>query len=208
MMRHRTARTALVFLITAVVITGCASEGSAPVTSQSIAAPSKHLLTSADIDKAPAGSPARAFLRHWSNLQYLSWSAALSDYEPTLARNIGVKQLVEALKTQAASFPVVKPVLRGTARVGDEYVVRYSIPNVAGDLFPTSISWRRIGRSWKIHYDTQLDGMLQTAAQARVQNEINPNASRPSKEAIQAGVEAAQLQSQYLEATYRRTSKP
>ena len=200
--------TALVLLITALAAAGCTNTGSTPVSSQSIASPPKHLLTSVDIDRAPAGSPARAFLHHWSNLQYLSWNAALSDYEPTLVRSIGVTRLVEALKTQAASFPLAKPVLRGTDRIGDEYVVRYSIPNGSGQLFPTSISWRRVNGGWKINYDPQLDGMLQAAAQARVQNEIDPNASSPSKKALRAGAEAARLQSQYLQATYQRTWKP
>jgi hypothetical protein len=201
---NRTSRNASILLVTALAVAGCASNGSKSVSSQSIAAPPARLLTSTDIKKGPAGSPERAFLRHWSYLQYLSWSAAVSDYEPALARSIGVTRLVEALKTQATYFPTAKPLFRGTVRVGDEFVVRYSIPDGSGHLTPTSVSWRRVNGEWKIHYDTQLDGMLQTAAQLRVQNEIDPNASRPSKKAIQAGVEAARLQSQYLQATYRR----
>jgi hypothetical protein len=205
---YTTTRTAVLVCATALAVAGCATTDSEPVNSQSIAAPAQNLLTSADISEVPAGTPGRAFLQYWSNLQYRAWSAALSAYEPTLARSIGVGQLVEALKTQAASFATSKPVLRGTTRVGDQYVVRYSIPDATGRLFASSISWRRSAGSWKIHYDTQLDGMLQLAAQTRVQNEIDPNASRPSKAAVQAGVQASRLQSQYLQSTYRGTSNP
>jgi hypothetical protein len=207
-MLNRTSHPTLILLITALIVAGCASKHSQPVNSQSIAAPPKHLLTAADIAKAPADSPERAFLRHWSYLQNLSWDAALSDYEPALARYIGVARLLDALKLQASYFPTAKPLLRGTARVGDAFVVRYSVPNGYGQLVATSISWRRINRAWKIHYDTQLDGMLQFAAQTRVQNEIDPNASQPAKKAIQAGIVAARLQSQYLQSTYRAQSKP
>jgi hypothetical protein len=206
---NHTPRRALILSVLALTLAGCASKGSQPVSSQSIAAPPKHLLTAADIAKAPADSPERAFLRHWSYLQNLSWDAALSDYEPALARYIGVARLLDALKLQASYFPTAKPLLRGTRRVGGgEFVIRYSVPNGYGQLVATSISWRRVNRAWKIHYDTQLDGMLQSAAQTRVQDEIDPNAPQPAKKAIQAGIAAARLQSQYLQSTYRGQSAP
>src|SRR5436305_1322483 len=147
-------RSALTLSVLAIAVAGCASKHSQPVISQSVAAPPKHLLTASDIARMPADSPERAFLRHWSSLQNQSWDAAVSDYEPALARYIGVARLLEALKSQASYFPTAKPRLRGTTRVGDEVVIRYTVPNGSGQPVATSISWRRVNRAWKIHYET------------------------------------------------------
>jgi hypothetical protein len=141
-------------------------------------------------------------LDYWSLLQYHAWSAALGIYEPRLVSSIGALNIVEALKTNASFFPIVKPLIRGESRSKDETVIRYRLPDVHGQVFQTSISWRRIGGKWRIHYDPQLDGMLQTERQATVQNELDPNASTPSPKARQAGAAAASWQSAYLQRYY------
>jgi hypothetical protein len=167
------------------------------------------MLRTADLKRATSGSAERSFLNFWSNVQYRAWSAALSQYEPTLATSVGVSNIIEALKTQNSYFQTVKPVLKGTVRVGDEAIVRYAIPDSTGHLFRTSMSWRRSGGTWKIHYDPQLDSMLQTEETARVQNSIDPNAAQPSKKALRAGADAARLQSFYLQSQFGRgQSKP
>jgi hypothetical protein len=62
----------------------------------------------------------------------------------------------------------------------------------------SSISWRQTPDGWKIHYHPQLDFILQVYAQTRAQNEIDPNAERPAKRALEAGARAARLQAEVL----------
>jgi hypothetical protein len=200
---NRIGKTAPPLLTAVVLLVGCSSGGSEAVSSQSIASLKKHLVTSADIARTAPNSPARAFLQYWANVQYRAWSAALSQYESALATTVGVVNIVEAMKTQSSYFETVKPVVEGTAHTGNEAIVRYQIPDAAGDLFATSMSFRRNGNRWLIHYDPQLDGMLQTAETARVQNAVDPNAPKPSKEAIKAGADAARLQSFYLQSQHQ-----
>jgi hypothetical protein len=162
------------------------------------------LVSSADISKTAPDSPERAFLRYWSALQYSAWSAALSSFEPALVRSIGPPRLVEALKSGKEYFPTAAPTLRGSVRVGDEVIVRYRVRSPAGALVTNSVSWRRASAGWRIHYDSGLDGLLQSSVQADVQARIDPTAPRPSKQAVQAGLAASHLQSQYLRGAGKR----
>jgi hypothetical protein len=183
-------------LATVVAVAGCSSGGSEAVSSQSIATvKEQHLLTTADINRSPAGSPQQAFLKYWSAAQFRAWSAVLSLYEPALVKSVGVVTLVEGLKSHATYFPTVKPVIRGVFRAGDQAIVRYKVPDGAGQLYATSISLRRSGDTWRIHYDPQLDGMLQTGETAKVQSATDPNAPTQSKAALVAGANAGRLQS-------------
>jgi hypothetical protein len=193
----------LALLATAMVV-GCSEDGTDAVSAESIVTPPSRLLSSADVSKTPPDSAERAFLRHWSALQYSAWSAALASFEPALVGAITAPQLVEALKTGASYFSTVKPSLRGSARVGDQVIVRYQVPSPGGPLITSSVSWRRTSLGWRIHYDPSLDGMLQASTQAQVQAGINPAAAEPSKEAMQAGLAASRLQSQYLGRTQGR----
>lgn len=197
----------LVFLVTAIGSAGCSSGGSEAVSSQSIASVEGNLITAADIRRTPPNSAQRSFLQFWADVQYRAWSAALAQYEPALATSVGVTNIVEALKTESSYFERFKPVLKATVRVGNQAVVRYIIPDAAGNPTATSISWERVGNEWRIHYDPQLDGMLQAAETARVQTALDPNAPKPSKAALRAGADAARLQSFYLQSQYQGSPK-
>jgi hypothetical protein len=188
----------LIALLTSAALSGCSGNDSGAVGSESIVTPPDHLISSADVSKTPVGSAERAFLRYWSVLQYSAWTAAVSAFEPSLVRFIGAPQLVEALKTGSSYFRTVKPTLRGRVRAGDEVIVRYRVENPAGSVVTSSISWRRTPRGWRIHYDPSLDGLLQASAQAQVQTDTDPTAAQPSKRALQAGLAASRVQSQYL----------
>ena len=199
---------AVALVATAVAVAGCSSGGSEAVTSQSIATVKQRLLTSAEINRPRAGSPQQAFLKYWSAAQFRAWSAVLSMYEPALVKNVGVATLLEGLKSQATYFQTLKPVMQGVVQTGDQAVVRYEIPDGAGQLFATSMSLRRSGDRWRIYYDPQLDSMLQTGETARVQSATDPNAPKQSKAALVAGANAGRLQSYYLQSQYQGASKP
>jgi hypothetical protein len=198
---------ALALLATAVAVAGCSSGGSEAVSSESIATVKENLLTAAEINRTRAGSPQQAFLKFWSAAQFRAWSAVLSLYEPALVKRVGVATLVEGLKSQATYFQTLKPVMQGVVRVGDQAIVRYEVPDGAGQLFATSMSLRRSGGTWRIHYDPQLDSMLQTGETARIQSVIDPNAPKQSKGALVAGANAGRLQSYYLQSQYQGASK-
>jgi hypothetical protein len=190
-----------------IVSAACGRDSSGATTTASIAEteqgppappPQETPVTAADIGKTRPGSAERAFLDYWSALQYSAWSAALAYYEPGLVRAIDPVRIVEALKGQASYFPTTKPKLRGKSRIGPQVVVRYSVTDPSGRPALSSITWKRSGGKWRIHYQPFLDAMLRSAAQSRVQAQIDPNATQPSEQAVRAGAAAAQLQSQYL----------
>lgn len=194
----RATASALLALLAAAAFTSCSGKENDAVSAESIVTPPERLISSADIAKTALGSPERAFLRHWSALQYSAWSVVLSNFEPALVRFIGAPLLVEALKPGAAYFRTARPMLRGRVRVRDQVIVRFRVQNIAGTSVTSSISWRRTSLGWRIHYDPSLDAMLQASMQEQVQAEIDPTAAQPSKKALQAGLGAFRLQSQYL----------
>jgi hypothetical protein len=197
--RASLARTlaALLAVSGALSFSACSGDDSASVTAESVADEAERLVSREDLRRTSVGSPERAFLTYWSHLQYASWSLALDYFEPELVAVLGEADLVEAFKIQTSYFRSVKPTLHSSVRLGDEVVVRYRLRG-AGKAFPMSISWRRSGGRWRIHYDPQLDAMLQSAVQTRVQSEIDPAATTPSRGALKAGLRAARRQSDYL----------
>jgi hypothetical protein len=186
----------LALVVTASLV-ACSGKGT-DTSGESVVTPPEHLISSADIAKTAPNSAERAFLRYWSNLQSSAWSAALASFEPGLVNAITVPRLIEALKTGATYFPTVAPTLRPSVRVGDQIIVRYRLPSAAGAIVTSSVSWRRTSAGWRIHYYPALDAMLQASTQAQVQASIDPNATEPSKQAVQAGLAASRIQSQYL----------
>ena len=77
---------------------------------------------------------------------------------------------------------------------------RCSLPGAEprGTTVTSSVAWRRMSGGWRIHYYPALDAMLQASMQAQVQASIDPIAAEPSKKAVQAGLVASRIQSQYL----------
>jgi hypothetical protein len=194
------------------LVAGCAGDDSQATTTASIAeveqapplgAPRLELLTAAEINETRAESPERAFLRYWSALQYSAWNVALAFYEKGLVQTIGPVRLIEALKGQASYFPTTKPQPSGRDHLGGQVIVRYGIADPAGQRIVSSITLRRRGSTWRIHYQPFLDAMLRSAAQTRIQTQVDPNATRLWEQALRAGAEAARLQSDYLRRSQR-----
>ena len=168
------------------------------VDSQSIADPAYRLVTRAEVDRTKPNSPDRAFLNYWSTLQFSSWVEALSYFDRELVRSIGAPLLLEALKSQQLAFRLAKPlIVRTYARQG-KWVIRYLLRGIDDKVQPSAIQWQRTGSGWRIYYFPELDNMLRTAAQGRVQTDVDPLAPTPSKRAIRAGAEAARRQSAYI----------
>lgn len=188
----------------AVAATGC-NGGSDDDVPESIVRTETQLISAREVADTRSGSPERAFLRFWSNLQYESWLVAISFFRPPLVDAIGDDRLIGTLSVHREYFRLTKPVFRGRVRAGRDYVTRYLAPvSVGGPPVPLSITWRRDGRTWRIHHVPQLDEMLRVFEQVRVQADIDPLAGRPSRRALRAGTVASLLQARFLAAERRR----
>jgi hypothetical protein len=189
-------------LAIAVVLTlaACGGNGANDVTTMSIVEPPAELLVTPDeIGRQQPGSAGRAFLRYWSALQYSAWTVAIGHYDPRFVRLVGLPRFIDAMRAQASYFRTAKPKLGRTQRDERQAVVRYSIRGFDGRPMSTSTTWKQTGEKWQVLYDPQLDVILQSYAQNEAQARIDPNARTHSKEALEAGRRAAQLQSRFLE---------
>ena len=62
------------------------------------------VVSQADIAKPAPGSPTRAFLQYWANLQFQAWTTAARTYEPGLRRLVGEELLIRALEGQGPIY--------------------------------------------------------------------------------------------------------
>jgi hypothetical protein len=199
-------RTSLAWVVPAVLavsgalfVGACSSDDSGSVAAQTVVDEAERLVSRRDIRQTAPGSPERAFLMYWSHLQYGAWSVALDYFEPELAAALDESDLVEGFKIQSSYLRSVKPILNSSVRSADQVIVRYRLKG-SSTTAPMSLSWRRSGGRWRIHYDSRLDALVQSSVQTRVQNAIDPAASTPAAAALKAGLRAARRQSDYLAA--------
>jgi len=163
----------------------------------------KTLVSEKDLSQALAGSPERAFLQYWSDLQFSNIKQAIALYDPRLRAEIGVARLGEALKTAIPVFRSSKPVLHRTERNGDDATIYYFAPVTRSEqskgTVPLSITLRRRGDRWLITYDAALDTGLRASEQLLVQARVKGIGSSPDPRALAAGEAASRLQSSYLQ---------
>lgn len=165
-----------------------------------------YVVTSAAVTRAPAGSPQRAFLRHWRSLQQRDWSAAANRFESGLGAFIGAGLLTRALQTLAPTYRAGRPKLVSTMVDGDEAIIRYRRVSAEPPLRAT-ITWTRDpGGAWLISHDDLLDQGLAQARERETQLAIDPLAQRLVPEAIAAGNSARGLQQEYAART--RNQRP
>lgn len=138
-----------------------------------------------------------ALLTHWRNLQFRAWSAAARQYEPGLQGFIGFDLLTRALMTQASTYRASRPQHITTTRRGDGVRVRF-VRHGADEVTPATMSWQRTRAGhWLISYDSLLDQALAEARQSETQQRLDPLSQRLLPAAIQAGIRARSIQSEY-----------
>jgi hypothetical protein len=201
-MNRRPAALAMAFALT---LTGCGSSTRPtpdPVQSSSITAdvraPSKNEITDADLKRIKDDTAPRAFLEFWSDLQWQNWVGAVDRYSPGLRRVVGARNLLEALKYQAGVYRGAKPSVRKASRRRGFTVVRFALSDQSGNRQLSSTIWRREAGRWRLVFDGLLDGALRSWAQNRTQQLSSPDAAKPTKQALKAGIEASELQGRYL----------
>jgi hypothetical protein len=189
----------------AVALAGCDGGADDSIPESIVANVEARVISGREVARTRPGSPERAFLRFWSSLQYASWLHAVSFFRPALVDAIGAARLIGTLSAHKEYFRLVKPAVRGHVTVSGDYAVRYLVPAVAGrEPIPLSITWRRGDGRWQIHHMPQLDDMLRSFEQVRVQTEVDPLAATPSRRALRAAAAAAGLQARYLATQGRR----
>jgi hypothetical protein len=201
-MNSRPAVLAMTFALT---LAGCG--GSAPPTPDAVQrdsitadvrAPSKNEITDADLKRIKDDTAPRAFLEFWSDLQWQNWVGAVDRYSPGLRRVVGARNLLEALKYQAGVYRGAKPSVRKASRRRGFTVVRFALSDQSGNRQLSSTIWRREAGRWRLVFDGLLDGALRSWAQNRTQQLTSPDAAKPTKQALKAGIDASELQGRYL----------
>jgi hypothetical protein len=201
-MNRRPAVLAMAFALT---LTGCGDSTrptpdavqSASITAD-VRAPSKNEITDADLNRFTDGTAPRAFLEFWSDLQWQDWVGAVDRYSPGLQRVVGARNLLEALKSQADVYRAAKPSVQKASRRRGFTVVRFALANPSADRQLSSTIWRREAGRWRLVFDGLLDAALRSWAQNRTQQLTSPDAAKPTKQALKAGIEASELQGRYL----------
>ena len=156
------------------------------------------LVTTREIASAPLGSPRRAFLSMWSDLQWQSFMDATSYYPVPLIDYIGATNILQAFEFNAAFYRTNKPHLEGEMTNGAQVIVRYVLTGLNAQIVPTSITWIKVDGRWMVYYDPELDSALASWAQSETQQAIDPAATTPSPRAVAAGSRLAGAQGRYL----------
>lgn len=156
-------------------------------------------VTPATVAAAAADSAERAFLEYWRNLQQHAWSVAASTYAQGLRTFLGSGLLTRALEAQARVYRASRPVITTSTAAGDRTTIRYRVVNADGQTAAT-ISWAPARTGWAITYDSLLDQALAQARQEETQLKLDPLSQRLQPAAIQAGMDARNLQSEYAAA--------
>jgi hypothetical protein len=164
-----------------------------------------NIISQSEADKQPAGGVERAFLEYWSDLQYQSWAEVAAYYEPAFRDSIGTVAIIGGKKVNSSSYPQLKPAIVKVSGNGDFTTIHYTLQFIDGSRELASVTWRKLGGSWGLVFDSRLDAELKQYAENRV--EIEENGALPtdpadiSPDATRAGAAAAQAQARFLQQT-------
>ncbi len=152
-----------------------------------------------EVTRQPVGSPQRAFLDYWLDLQHEAFVDALRWFSPHLAACLGQARIVTALQSEAPFYASSRPNISFVNRSGTSATILYRARSVPSpNSTSLSVTWMLIGGKWRLAYDPFLNEALRQAAE----NAISPGTAA-SKQALLAGEQAARLQSGCLQ-THRR----
>jgi adenine-specific DNA methylase len=197
---RRAALASVAALAVAATVSAC---GTSSTSSISTLAP-HNTIDHAELVKYPSGSVDRTFFEYWSNLQFHSWADVAAYYDPSFRDYIGTATLINAKKVGASSYPALKPELVRTNSGQGVTTVYYTVTMEDGTKELASMTWRKVGGSWQIIYDSRMDAELSQVAQEKVQlaeaGSTPPSAEQPvSTKALSAARAAAQLQARFLQ---------
>ncbi|HEX5225898.1 MAG TPA: hypothetical protein VFW29_12290 [Solirubrobacteraceae bacterium] len=166
------------------------------------------LVKQSEIARTSDEAGQQTFLRLWSLLQYQAWDQAATLFEPGLVEQIGSALLTQSLASDVIVWQSTKPHIV-TARAGASgAAVTFLARDETGSVTPASISFEK-GKhgEWLVSYFSLLNPALQRVAQARTQAQIEPLATKPSREAARQGTNALFLQGVYRERVEREARR-
>jgi len=166
------------------------------------------LIKQSEIAGTGDAAAQQTFLRLWSLLQYQSWDQAATMFEPGLVEEIGSALLTQSLANDVIVWQATKPHIVSARVSGSTAVVTFLAREEDGSVAPASISFEKGEHGeWLVSYFSLLNPALQRVAQARTQAQIEPLATKPSKEAAREGTNALFLQGIYRERVLREARK-
>jgi hypothetical protein len=163
-----------------------------------VAPPAAMLISGREIAALPPSSARRALFSLWSSLQWQAWPDALSYYKAGLIKQIGVVDLLQAWKLNAATYRTEKPHVEAEATQNGRVTIRYILSGSQTASVPSSITWEKVNGKWIVYYDSSLNNVLRTWAQTEAQQAISPDTTKLSRRAIAAGIRAGEIQDRYM----------
>lgn len=119
------SRLGSVLAAVALLSTSCGAGGAAPPVSAR--GPSEQLLTAADVDRYPPGTPAHALMLWWRNAQFANQTAFLNGFEGSLRSRLETSpNTIDVLNQFASAIRTVRPTIVGVTR-GDSVATVYTM---------------------------------------------------------------------------------
>jgi hypothetical protein len=194
-------------LLAAAVLTGCGAKSAAdpgvPVDGVTRVLADGRLvtdpppLTFEDVNRRPLGSPAYTVMSLLFWAQWGSPANIAAEYDPSVARLLGVSNLVGAWESirQSIVTSLPKIVFEKTSAAGNQAFVGMLFETTLGAPTRQSFVLRRMAGGWRIVYDTLLEGALPGYVAEQVTP--NPLAKHESGAAVHSGLAYAALYRAY-----------
>ena len=171
--RHAAVCAAAVVLL-ALPAAGCGGGGSAPATQSP--GPAQQILSRSDVTKYAKGSPQRALLQWWRDIQYSNVTGYMNAYQPSVRRGLATSATTAAgLRWFSGAVQTVRPSIVDTEQHGSRVVVYTNLDTrtpVGAKHFVTSsraqaFSLVKKAGAWKLADDSFVQSTLPANLQTK-----------------------------------------
>ncbi|MEY2517395.1 MAG: hypothetical protein QOJ89_4753 [bacterium] len=124
------------------------------------------LLTLEDLKKYPSDSPEAALMRHFFFIQWGGARNLIASLDPEMAGAVGAPALIDAYSFLRPALAASKLRIIGKMDTDQGTLVLFEASPVSGPSQPDSVLFGKVGGSYVIRYDTQLDRAIPGAINA------------------------------------------
>ena len=187
-------------IVAAVSVAGCGggNDNAGSTVSQAGAsgddepAPAPALLARKDVDRQPTGSSTAAVMNllYWA--QWGNWPEVVAAYEPRIRGIAGDTKIIGTYQQQRSTLMNTRFTIRERAQTSRGQFVAVEFQGSKGETQSQSYLLVRRNGKWRILNDTFFENAFRTYVQGVVQNTVAPNATKPSRAAVQSASAAAE----------------
>jgi len=112
------------------------------------------LVQRRDMERLPAGSPERAFVTWWHDIQYLDAQAGHAALDPSLQREVDAEAFAETIQLASGGFVGYKPQVVARTVEGDRAELTVNVIGFQDGrpsaVVPRAFTMRRVAGHWRI----------------------------------------------------------